>query len=131
MAPITIVSGLLLVAVGLIGYLAPTTFGTVGEKGTSPTALIPAALGGILVLCALIVLAKPTLRKHVMHLAAMVGLFGVIGGFMPIIRSGLDFSKSGVVAGVLTIVISAGFVFACVRSFIAARKARQASAAAA
>jgi hypothetical protein len=127
MAPISILFGLLLTGVGLIGYFAPTTFGEVGEKGTSPTALIPAGFGAVLVLCGLIVLAKPGLRKHVMHLAAMVGLLGAVGGIMPLARVGLDFTKSGVVAGTLMIVLCVAFVGLCVRSFIAARKARQAA----
>jgi len=32
------------------------------------------------------VLWKESLRKHVMHLAAMIGLLGLIGGFVPTIR---------------------------------------------
>ncbi|WP_020468120.1 hypothetical protein [Zavarzinella formosa] len=127
MAPISILFGLLLTGVGLIGYLAPTTFGEVGEKGTSPTALIPVGFGAVLILCGLIVLAKPGLRKHVMHLAAMVGLLGAIGGVMPLVRNQFDFTKSGTVAGALMIVLSAAFVGLCVRSFIAARKARKAA----
>lgn len=127
MAPISVVFGLLLTAVGLVGYFTPTVLGDVGEKGTSPTALIPAAFGGILVLCGLIVLVKPTLRKHVMHLAAMVGLLGAAGGVMPLARNAFDFSKSGTVAGALMIVLSATFVGLCVKSFIDARKARKAA----
>jgi biopolymer transport protein ExbB/TolQ len=75
------------------------------------------------------------LRKHVMHLAAMVGLFGVVGGFMPLIRQidgggGFDPLKRSAIAGDLTVVISAVFVGLCVNSFIQARKARQAREAA-
>jgi hypothetical protein len=128
MAPIAIVFGLLLTAVGLVGYLAPEVFGS-GEARKSMTGLIPAFLGGILVLCGLVVSMKPTLRKHVMHVAALVGLFGAVGGTMPIIRAGgLDTSKSSVIAGILTTVLSIVFVALCVRSFIQARKARQAAA---
>ena len=127
MAPISIVFGLLLSGVGLVGYLAPTVFGAVGEKGTSATALIPTGFGAVLVLCGLIVLAKPTLRKHVMHLVAMVGLLGAAGGFMPLTRNEFDFSKSGTVAGALMIVLSVAFVGLCVKSFIDARKARKAA----
>ena len=124
----TIVSGGLLVAVGLLGY-------TASELQPAPkTALIPAALGAILVVCGALAFNEK-LRKHVMHLAAMVGLFGVLGGFMPLVRQILnngDFNplKLSAITGELTIVISAVFVGLCVNSFIQARKARQAREAA-
>ena len=103
----TIVSGGLLVAVGLLGY-------TASELQPAPkTALIPAALGAILVVCGALAFNEK-LRKHVMHLAAMVGLFGVLGGFMPLVRQILnngDFNplKLSAITGELTIVISAVF----------------------
>ena len=124
----TIVSGGLLVAVGLLGY-------TASELQPAPkTALIPAALGAILVVCGALAFNEK-LRKHVMHLAAMVGLFGVLGGFMPLVRQILnngDFNplKLSAITGELTIVICAVFVGLCVNSFIQARKARQAREAA-
>lgn len=124
----TIVSGLLLVAVGVTGYAT-------SELEKPPvTALIPAALGAILVVCGALAFNEK-LRKHVMHLAAMVGLFGVVGGFMPLIRQiagggGFDPLKRSAIAGELTVVISAVFVGLCVNSFIQARKARQAREAA-
>lgn len=124
MAAIAILFGNLLIGLGLIGFFAPTTLGVVGEKGTSPTALIPAGVGLVLLLCGLIVMAQPTVRKHVMHLAAVVGLIGALGGFMPVMSNQMDFSKSGAVAGVLMIVLCTLFVVLCVRSFVLARIAR-------
>jgi hypothetical protein len=109
----------------LIGYLAPGTFGSYGA--VSKTALIPAYIGGVLVLCGLITLAMPSLRKHAMHLAALCGLVGFAGGFMPIVRSDFDFAKASAVSGVLMSGLSLLFVILCVRSFIAARKARTAA----
>jgi hypothetical protein len=126
MAPFALLFGGLMVAVGLIGFLAPTTFGEVGAKGTSTTALIPAYLGGGLILCGLITLAKPTLRKHTMHLAALIGVIGFAGGFMPLVRSNFDFKMASAVSGILMTGLSLMFVILCVRSFIAARKARSA-----
>jgi len=124
----TIICGGLLVAVGLLGY-------TTSELQPAPkTALIPAALGVILVVCGALAFNEK-LRKHVMHLAAMVGLVGVIGGFMPLVRQmvnsgGFNPLKLSAIAGELTILISAVFVGLCVNSFIQARKARQAREAA-
>jgi hypothetical protein len=124
MSRVAMVFGLLLIGLGLVGYFAPTTLGSVGPEGTSPTALIPAGFGAVLLLCGLIVEMKPTTRKHVMHFAAMVGLLGAIGGVMPLMRTKMDMEKSGSVAGLLMIVICAIFVVLCVRSFVLARIAR-------
>lgn len=124
MAPISILFGLLLVAVGLIGFMAPDVLGANDPAKSSTTALIPAYLGGVLVLCGVVVALKPTLRKHMMHLAALVGLVGAAGGFMPLSRSGWDFSKASAVSGLLTVVLCVTFVVLCVRSFIQARRAR-------
>ena len=125
MARAAILFGALLIVLGLVGYFAPTTLGEVGPEGTSPTALIPAGVGAILLLCGLIVEFKPSTRKHVMHLAAAIGLIGAIGGIMPLQRSKMDFSKASAVSGLLMIVLCAIFVILCIRSFVLARIARR------
>jgi drug/metabolite transporter (DMT)-like permease len=122
----TIVCGVLLVAVGLVGYTQQD------PEHVSPTALIPAAIGAVLMLCGALAFSDK-LRKHVMHLAAMVGLLGAIGGFMPLQRQlknsdTFDPLKPSAISGELMILICVVFVGLCVRSFIAARKARQAAA---
>jgi nitrate/nitrite transporter NarK len=124
MPRIAILFGALLIILGLVGYFKPATLGDPGDQGTSPTALIPAVVGGILLLCGLIVLVAPHTRKHVMHLAAAIGLIGAIGGFMPLMRSKMDFSKASAVSGVFMIVLCIIFVVLCVRSFVRARIAR-------
>ncbi|CAN5322730.1 hypothetical protein BH11PLA2_BH11PLA2_00830 [soil metagenome] len=127
----TLICSIALIALGVSGYL----LGEPNDQGKQPvTALIPAVIGALLGLCALIVMAKPGLRKHVMHLAAMVGLFGFLGGFMPIYRQivvkGKEFDPSytPVRNGLILSIICAVFLFLCIRSFIAARKAREAAA---
>jgi hypothetical protein len=125
MAPFALLFGTMMVGLGLIGYLAPGTFGE--YKDVSRTALIPAWLGVALILCGLVAFATPTLRKHAMHLAAVVGVIGFAGGFMPLSRSDFDFNKASAVSGALLSGLSLLFVILCVRSFIAARKARQAA----
>lgn len=124
MARTSMLFGVLLIVLGLVGYFKPTAFGAVGPEGTSPTALIPAAIGAILLVCGLAVSANPGFRKAVMHLAALVGLVGAVGGFMPIVRNGMDVSKSGTVAGILMVVACGLFVVMCVRSFVLSRIAR-------
>jgi nitrate/nitrite transporter NarK len=121
---IAILTGLLLIGLGVLGYKEPTVFGDVGEKGTSPTALIPAGVGAILFLCGALVMGAPKSRKHVMHLAAAVGLIGALGGFMPLMSNKMDFTKSGAVAGLLMIFLCGLFVVMCIRSFVLARIAR-------
>ena len=126
MARPTIVCGILLVLVGVIGY------GTADAETRSPTALIPAFVGAVLVACGALAFNEKR-RKHVMHLAAMVGLVGMIGGFMPLVRQykktgEFDPAKPSAIAGELMILICGVFVWLCVGSFIAARKAREANA---
>ena len=123
MGPLAIVFGGLLVAVGLIGYLHPETFGAFDK--ISPTALIPSFIGGVIVLCGLVTLIKPSARKHAMHLAALAGVLGALGGFMPLFRSEFNFEKASAISGVFTIGLSLAFVLLCVKSFISARQARQ------
>ena len=119
--------GGLMIALGLVGYLAPGTLGT-GKDGqpavSSPTALIPAAIGAVIFLCGLVVSMKPTARKHAMHAAAAFGLLGAVGGFVPVITRKFDFNQSAVVLGTLMTALCVLFVVLCVRSFIAARAAR-------
>jgi hypothetical protein len=124
MARAAILFGILLVALGLVGYLSPATLGDVGEKGTSPTALIPAGFGVVLLICGLVVEFAPHTRKHVMHLAAVVGLLGAAGGVMPLTRGPLDLEKASARSGILMIVLCGLFVILCIRSFVLARIAR-------
>jgi hypothetical protein len=126
MAKFAVLFGVLLIAVGCIGYFEPSIFGK-GVPQASPTGLIPAWFGAALALCGLVSLMKPSLNKHLMHFAAMVGLFGAAGGFMPLVRGNFDFTLASNVAGMLMTGLSIAFVVLCVRSFIQARQARTAS----
>lgn len=120
MAKITIGLGLVLIVLGLGGY-----FGTGRE---SWTALIPALFGLPLVLLGLIAL-KEHLRKHAMHVAAVIGLLGFAGtvkGLMklPVLLTGGELARpaAGAVQAAMAIVCLL-FVLLCVRSFIKARRA--------
>jgi hypothetical protein len=124
MARVSMLFGVLLILLGLVGYFRAEALGDPGTEVVSPTALIPAVIGAILLVCGLTGVAKPHLRKHVMHLAAAVGLIGALGGFMPIMRNKMDVSKAGTVSGILMVVLCALFVVMCIRSFVLARIAR-------
>lgn len=127
MPRITIVIGVLLVLLGVGTYGAALA----GMTGTaaSPTALIPAFFGIVLIACGAVVSAKPTLRKHVMHVAALVGVLGIVGALMRPIKAMAagTFSLSiPVMAQLAMAVLCVVFVVLCVKSFIDARKARTA-----
>lgn len=135
---IAILIGALLVGLGFVGANQPDLLGKPAEKKElTPeeaekkppfnTAYIPSFVGGLLALCGIGSLAAAKMRKHLMHLAAMFGLLGAIGGFVPMMRSQFDFEKSSTMSGLFMTGLCLLFVVLCVRSFIAARKARQAS----
>jgi hypothetical protein len=123
MAPITLVFGFLLIALGAGGYLA--------AEHKSVTALIPSFVGAPLVLLGLVALAvKERARMHVMHAAVLVGLLGFLGGLGNAIRVLMkpDGSLTSL-AGLSTLGMTALcglFVVLCVKSFIDARRTRQA-----
>ena len=128
MAVPTLIAAILLIVVGIVGYVGgePNAEGKV-----SLTALIPAIVGVILGICGILAF-NAKYRKHAMHFAAMIGLIGVIGGFMPVIRQikntgAFDPLKRSAISGELMILICAVFVGMCVNSFIQARKARKAA----
>ena len=81
MARITIGVGVVLIALGLIGYF---------PDQASWTALIPAIFGVILAILGGVAM-QPNLRKHAMHVAVMVGLIGFLAGVgrgVPVALSG-------------------------------------------
>lgn len=131
MAVPTLIISILLIVVGVVGYAGQDPNPETGK--VSITALIPAFVGGVLAVCGLLAF-NDKFRKHAMHFAAIVGLLGAIGGIMPLQRQyaktgEIDPLKPSAVSGELMILLCLVFVVLCVRSFIAARKARQAGAA--
>jgi lysylphosphatidylglycerol synthetase-like protein (DUF2156 family) len=119
---ITFVIGAVLVILGVGMYLAT------GQP--SVTALIPAFVGGLLlILGAVAQFASSAVRKHVMHTAVLIGLIGALGGLYPVFKNSFDVSKPAVQSGLGMTGLCAIFVGLCVRSFIQARKAQRAAAA--
>jgi uncharacterized protein involved in response to NO len=130
-ARISIGFGIVLILLGVGAY-----FGT-GQ--TSVTALIPSAFGAALLLLGLVAL-KEHLRKHAMHLAAMVGLIGAVGGagmavpkLPTLLREGHVLRADGSDATVAIMVqlalavICLVFVGLCVNSFVQARRRQRAA----
>lgn len=119
MAGITVWVGIVLVLMGLGGYLATGM--------VSVTALIPAFFG--LPIAILGQVAKnEARRKHAMHGAVLLGLLGFLGSApgllkLPLLLSGGAERPVAVAMQALMAILLAVFVFLCVRSFIAARRA--------
>ncbi|MBA4065124.1 MAG: hypothetical protein C0501_15700 [Isosphaera sp.] len=129
MPAFAILFGGLLTALGAVAYFfSPEVFG--GDTRHAMTAAIPAFVGIPILLTGLATLANPALRKHAMHAAAILGLVGAVGGFVPALRGGFDFGKVSVQVGLLMAALSAVFLVLCVKSFVDARRSRQATAAA-
>ncbi len=120
----SILCGVLLILIGIIGY----AYGMSGGNA-SPPALIPAAIGLVLALLGVAARAKENLRKHLMHAAVLIGLIAfaaTASSFLkiPALLDGTADRPAAVVAQLATAVISLAFVILCVKSFIDARRSR-------
>jgi Co/Zn/Cd efflux system component len=116
----TIGFGLLLIALGLWGYLGAEA------EHRSVTALIPAFLGLALALLGALAL-KDGYRKHAMHTAALLGTLGFLAAAIRLIislASGGTFDSRAVKSTGLMALICAAFVGLCVQSFIEARRSQ-------
>ncbi len=117
MTKISLGFGLLLIVLGVAFYYA--------TKQASMTALIPAFFGVAILICGLIAI-KPSARKHAAHVAALVGLLGIAGGFgMSIPKFMKGEANLATLEQLIFGIVCAVYVFFCVRSFIAARKAKK------
>lgn len=122
MAPVTIVFGVLLILLGVIPYLM--------TEPRQPTALIPAYVGVALALLGAVAL-KPGARKHAMHVAVIIGLLGFLAAAGRLAMSLAKGSPKPLAAfslGMMAL-LTGVFVVLCVRSFISARRQRQAGGA--
>ena len=129
----TIIIGALLCVLGFATYAFAFQL---GADKRSPTALIPAFVGAIFILLGYFSLLKPTLRKHLMHVAVALALLGALGTIPMGIR-GLTkpppsegTPRKGIAAPISQLAMGsllAVYVVLGVRSFIAARKAREAA----
>lgn len=123
MAKVTIVFAILFIALGVVGFVA--------TGSQHPTALIPAALGVLLgIFGALALSPDPKRRKLFMHINVTLGLLGFLGTIAGLIEwfkmlggavvKNPPATESKAAMALLCVI----YVALCVRSFIAARKAR-------
>lgn len=125
MAKVTLVFAILLIILGLVGYY--------GTGAQHVTALIPAWFGVALGFGGLLAISPSEARRKLfMHINVTIGLVGFLGGASEAIRGYVSASHAGkqpdmvalssklTMTGLLLI-----YVILCVRSFIAARRARK------
>ncbi len=110
--------GLALILLGIAGYV----WGRL-DGNASLTALIPAIFGLVIALLGAFASSNEKLRKHLMHVAMLVGLIGFV---IPAYRllsnlGGLSFSP-GTVANALMALFCLIFVVMGIQSFINARR---------
>ena len=116
--------GAALVVLGTWAYLS-------SMPGASPTALIPAVIGAILVVCGVVARREGPALKHAMHAAAAVALLGALGSVGQLVASpaaGSENAGTARVAGLLNLLLCGAFVVLAVRSFVAVRRDRRTGA---
>ncbi|MCH2376083.1 MAG: hypothetical protein MK538_18005 [Planctomycetes bacterium] len=118
----TVITGLLLIAAGFSGFAAANF------EPKAATALIPAGVGLLLTICGTIAF-RDGARKHAMHAAAMVALLGFLAAMGRLLSLKLKGPIEWKLSTYMTLTMSVlclALVIMCVRSFIAARRAREA-----
>lgn len=121
MLRLTFVIGGILVVLGVVAYVA--------TAAASVTALIPAFVGILLLVCGAIGTRGESARKHAIHAALVVALVGALGSLMQVVKLGEVFAGTAerpiaVVLSTVMFVLLVAYVVLGVRSFVAARKAR-------
>ncbi|MBX2991009.1 MAG: hypothetical protein KF749_07555 [Bacteroidetes bacterium] len=118
MANTTVGFGVVLIVLGIVGYIA--------TGAASITALIPAIIG-LLLLTFGIIARNENMRKHAMHAAAVVGLLGFIGsvgGIWKVFRmmggEAIDRPEAAIAQSIMAVICLA-FVALTVKSFVSAR----------
>ena len=122
MVKVTLVFAVLLIALGLVGYL--------GTGSLHPTALIPAWIGVALGFGGLLAISpKESRRKLFMHINVTIALLGVIGTGAEIIRSSFADLATDKAPNLWALyskwtleLLLLVYVLLCVRSFINARR---------
>ena len=124
MAKVTIVFAVLLIVLGLIGFL--------GTGSAHPTALIPAWFGIALGVFGILAISPSESRRRLfMHINVTIGLLGLIGaaveagrGYAGAIAKGLAPDPIALAAKLAMVGLLLIYVILCVRSFIQVRRAR-------
>jgi uncharacterized membrane protein len=122
LAKFTLVLALLLVALGLIGYM--------GTGSVHPTALIPAWIGLALGLFGFLAISPDERRRKLfMHINVTIALLGFLGSSAEAVRGYVHAKSAGMEPDQIALaskITLAGlllfYIILCVKSFIAARR---------
>jgi uncharacterized membrane protein len=124
MTALTLWLGIILSAMGIIGY--------VGSGAESVTALIPTFFGIPFIVLG-IVARKEHLRKHMMHGAALLALIGFAGSVRGVssflsMLGGADIARPfAAIMQSLMAVLTLAFLLLAIKSFVDARRGRSAA----
>jgi hypothetical protein len=123
MAKVTIFFGVLLILLGVAGYY--------GTGHVHPTALIPAGFGLLLAIFGFLANTEDTRKRMLfMHIAVTLGLLGFLAtataifSWIQLMQGKMFPYPAAVESKAAMSVLCLAFVLLCVRSFIAARRAR-------
>ncbi len=126
MAQLSIAYGAVLILIALVGYF--------GTGRVSLTALIPAYFGLPVAILGMVALrVRDKARMHVMHAIVVIAVLAAVGtvrslaGLVKLLSGGQVERPPAVYAQSATAIVSVLFVVICVKSFIDARRARQAA----
>ena len=112
---LSLIVGILLIGLGVILYIST------GSK--SLTAMIPSFFGLPILLCGIIA-RNENKRKMAAHIAVLFGLLGTLGGLGMGMKKIITNDVGAAAVGMVTMgLICLFYIIACIKSFIAARKA--------
>jgi hypothetical protein len=122
MARVTLIFAVLLIALGLVGFL--------GTGNAHPTALIPTWFGVALGIGGLLAISPSEgRRKLFMHINVTIGLLGFLGAVVEAARGYVHAASAGLAPDMIALASKLAmstllliYVLLCVRSFIAARR---------
>jgi len=120
----SIACGVLLILIGIIGYVYGSMSGN-----ASVTALIPAVFGLILAILGYVSKNNENLRKHLMHgalLIALIGFLATVSSFLklPALFAGEAERPAAVSAQFATALVCLLFLILGIKSFVDARRER-------
>ena len=118
MIKITIVFAVLLIALGVGAFVS----------SASPTALLPAYVGGALLLVGGLALGFASARKYLMHVAVIVALLGALAPAAALVIRAAQMSPLALAVNVGMLALCATLVVLHIRSFVQTRRDRPAAA---
>ncbi|MEM7698453.1 MAG: hypothetical protein AAF236_08635 [Verrucomicrobiota bacterium] len=122
MKKLTYIFSLLLIAIGLFAFFG---WEIIGASKQSPTILIPAIVGFLMLIGAFVANKNHSAGMHISVLFAFLGALAGLGRLIPsAIKGSLDFSAVSTRLIIIMTVITVIYTILAIRSFIAARRAR-------